>query len=58
MIHTSFQTTYIKGINYADINLYHIMLVPAYQGRGLMTEAINATTRYAFDKIMLHYTEC
>ncbi|MCO5934508.1 GNAT family N-acetyltransferase [Mucilaginibacter sp. RB4R14] len=34
------------------------MLVLAYQGRGLMTEAIDAITRYAFDKIMLHCTEC
>jgi ribosomal-protein-alanine N-acetyltransferase len=30
------------------------MLMPAYQGKGLMAEAITEVTRYAFDKIMLH----
>jgi len=33
------------------------MMIPAYQGKGLMTEAITEVTRYAFDKIKLHSIE-
>ena len=33
------------------------MLMPACQGKGLMTEAITEVTRYAFEKIKLHSIE-
>jgi ribosomal-protein-alanine N-acetyltransferase len=33
------------------------MLIPDYQGKGLMAEAITEVTRHAFDKIKLHSIE-